>query len=449
MSTGIRLRSLITRSTHVSLRPFVPSVTYARLFRCFPPRLEGNPQASAAQENLYGGHSRFIAEAKRNEKWTDGVDNSRKGGEEGTGDEVADLPEGMGKLSPTSSHLFKLILPLPTPDASKPPLTVFLLHPSQPLSHVSRLIMASLPPDSSPKTSVNFRSTPHHTANKEIQWSDSTDIGDFVKEAAQDREFAITISSPAPETTSSTSTEKKESSESKKKHDGTHIRVLVPSFKARTRFLRHRLGTLSTELSRLEKIKRDCDHIAHRSARRLALGGFGLLLVYFGGVARLTFWDLGWEIMEPVTYLSGLTWIIAGYMWFLYQGREVSYSSLLKQSVSTRRAKLYESNGLDVDLWAELVAEEKQIRREIYKIADDYNIKWDGSPEGNFTIPNSSDDPAKVKKAAPSAKEEAEKDTKGDKKELETPEERREKQKNLEEKAQVQRDDGKRKGRDD
>ena len=31
-------------------------------------------------------------------------------------------------------------------------------------------------------------------------------------------------------------------------------------------------------------------------------------------------------------------------------GREVSYSSLLKQSVSTQRARLYESNGLDLDL---------------------------------------------------------------------------------------------------
>lgn len=34
-------------------------------------------------------------------------------------------------------------------------------------------------------------------------------------------------------------------------------------------------------------------------------------------------------------------------------GREASYSSLLKQSVSTRRAKLYESKGLDLDLQVE------------------------------------------------------------------------------------------------
>ncbi|QRV77438.1 hypothetical protein RhiJN_05453 [Ceratobasidium sp. AG-Ba] len=421
MSAGLYLRTLFAHSNRLYYRPIVART---RLFQSFPPRFQQtpSPQSAASQENLYGGHSRFIAEAKRSESWSDGVDNSKKGGEEGTGEEVEDLPEGMGRLSPTSSHLFKLIVPIPTPQASKPPLTVFLLHPSQPLSHVSRLIQASLPLETSTSTSIAFRSIPHKSSSKEIVWSDSTDIGDFVKEAAQDREFAITMSKPAPKSDSSSSS----------KPDETQIRILVPSFRTRTRFLRHRLKNVSNELERLEKIKRECDHIAHRSARRLALGGFAMLLVYFGVVARLTFWDLGWDIMEPVTYLSGLTWIIAGYMWFLYQGREVSYSSLLKQSVSTRRAKLYESKGLDVDQWADLVSEEKQLRREIYKIADDYNIKWDGSPDGKFTVLNAID-------AAASKPKSTEKED-----EAVTPAERLEKQKKHDEKAEIERDNGKR-----
>lgn len=44
--------------------------------------------------------------------------------------------------------------------------------------------------------------------------------------------------------------------------------------------------------------------------------------------------------MEPVTYLSCLTMVIMGYPWFLYQGREVSYSSVLQRSVSARREAL-------------------------------------------------------------------------------------------------------------
>lgn len=419
-----------------SARPCFTLTAHSRSFGCFPPRRRENAQTSASQENLFGGHSRFIAEASRNERWADGVGNARKGGEEGTGEEVDDIPEGKGRLSPTSSHLFKLIVPIPTNESKAPPLTVFLLHPSQPLSHVSRLILASLPPDTPPTTNITFQSTPHRPSSKETQWSDSTDIGDFVKEAAQDREFAITISSKKPRSAEASTV------------PDHKVHILVPSFRSRTRFLRQRLRDVSEELSKLEKVKRDCDRIAHRSARRLALGGFGLLLVYFGGVARLTFWDLGWEIMEPVTYLSGLTWIIAGYTWFLYQGREVSYSSLLKQSVSTRRAKLYESKGLDVDLWADLVTEEKQLKREIHKIAADYNIKWDGTPGGNFEVINSTsavNDKAKLR--ASSANSSEMKHDEQDSRTL-TPEEKQEKQKKLDEKAEIERDDSGGKGKE-
>jgi hypothetical protein len=149
--------------------------------------------------------------------------------------------------------------------------------------------MASLPPDTSPTTDISFQSIPHGSSSKEVRWSDSTDIGDFVKEAAQDREFAISISkSPKSESTSQAASAPEDSE--------TRIHVLVPSFKTRTRFLRQRLRHVSEELSRLEEVKRECDHIAHRSARRLAVGGFGMLLVYFGAVARLTFWDLGWYV---------------------------------------------------------------------------------------------------------------------------------------------------------
>ncbi|KAF8688128.1 Mitochondrial calcium uniporter, partial [Rhizoctonia solani] len=422
-------RLLASNSTRLysrpnSFRPCVPvAVSVQSRYFCVSYRLlqqEKTVKQEAAQENLYAGHSRFIAEAERNEKWQEGVGNARKGGDEGTGEEVEDIPDGKGRLSPTSSHLFKLIIPVPTGTAKKPPLTVFLLHPSQPLSHVSRLILTSLPPDTPSATSITFQSIPHKPTTRETQWSDSTDIGDFVKEAAQNREFAITI---APNKT--------------KPEDQVKIHVLVPSFRSRTRFLRQRLEHVSNELSKMEEVKRECDHIAHRSARRLALGGFAMLLVYFGGVARLTFWDLGWDIMEPVTYLSGLTWIICGYLWFLYQGREVSYSSLLKQSVSTRRARLYESKGLDLDLWADLVTEEKQLKREIHKIADDYNIKWDGSPEGNFEVRSSQEQENHTNGLASNNASHV---NNQESQEL-TPVERAKRLKALDEKAEIERDD--------
>ena len=86
--------------------------------------------------------------------------------------------------------------------------------------------------------------------------------------------------------------------------------------------------------------------------------------------------------MEPVTYLSGLTMVIIGYLWFLYQGREVSYSSVLQHSVSARREALYKARGLDVERWLDLIGERKALRREIGKIAEDYDERvWNARQE--------------------------------------------------------------------
>lgn len=257
-----------------------------------------------------------------------------------------------GKLLPTASHLFKLVLPLPeTPfsnsaesqppnngtsssssASSNYPPTIFLLHPSQPLSHISRLITASFP-SSDPRISFQSSFAPSHDKSRDpglvqgggrddpivtrkpsdnggLQWSDSTDIGDFVKEAALDTEFLIVVSpgptrpgeksQPGKNQYNSTVQDQSPSSSSSSADDRTAgqqrltIRVRVPSFGDRTRFLRAQLEGVTREITSMEELKRECDKEAHRGARRVALSGFGALVVYWGAVARLTFWDVGW-----------------------------------------------------------------------------------------------------------------------------------------------------------
>ncbi|EGO26846.1 hypothetical protein SERLADRAFT_464379, partial [Serpula lacrymans var. lacrymans S7.9] len=108
-------------------------------------------------DNTNVAHSKFIAEAKPGSSWNKGTADMCKSGDISEDDDFHSIKEGKGKLSPTSSHLFKFILPLgqfdkhPAStnkhgDTKPPPPMVILLHPSQPLSHVSRLIQGSLAP---------------------------------------------------------------------------------------------------------------------------------------------------------------------------------------------------------------------------------------------------------------------------------------------------------------
>ena len=60
---------------------------------------------------------------------------------------------------------------------------MLLLHPSQPLSHVARLILASLAPGAH---DVSFRSTT--PSGRVVRWADSTDVADFIRDASRARE---------------------------------------------------------------------------------------------------------------------------------------------------------------------------------------------------------------------------------------------------------------------
>lgn len=295
-------------------------------------------------------------------------------------------------------------------DAIQP--LALLVHPQQPLSYVERLIQAELPPvvedgkekipniyfraedsatsddgptgrqdvrskdGSSPKKDQNdvsknanphvasYSGLGHEAAEKDsapekeknwVRWSSSTEMGDFIRDAARGREFAIEVEGYNLE-----------------------MRVSVPSFNDRTYYLRMRLRRMSRQIDHLAGIKRECDELAHRSAHRLAQGGFAALAGWWGVVYYVTFQtEWGWDLVEPVTYLVGLSTIMGGYLWFLYISRDLSYKAAMNVTVSRRQNALYETKGFDMQRWEQLVQEANTLRREIKTIAGEYDVDWD------------------------------------------------------------------------
>jgi hypothetical protein len=124
---------------------------------------------------------------------------------------------------------------------------------------------------------------------KFVRWSSSTEIGDFIRDAARGQEFAIEIEG-APE----------------------EIRVGVPSFNDRTYYLRMRLRKTSKSISQMADVKKECDELAHKAAQRVAQSGFAGVVGWWGVVYYLTFQtELGWDVMEPVTVNSPLSYCIS------------------------------------------------------------------------------------------------------------------------------------------
>ncbi|KAF3050321.1 hypothetical protein E8E11_002941 [Didymella keratinophila] len=197
------------------------------------------------------------------------------------------------------------------------------------------------------------------STRKFVRWSSSTEIGDFIRDAARGQEFAIEIEG-APE----------------------EIRVGVPSFNDRTYYLRMRLRKTAKQISSLADIKEECDKLAHKAAQRVAMAGFGGIVGWWGVVYYLTFQtELGWDVMEPVTYLVGLSTLIGGYVWFLYHNREVSYRSAMNFTISRRQQKLYSQKNFDLRKWEVLIEDGNALRKEIKAIANEYDVEWDEMKE--------------------------------------------------------------------
>lgn len=269
-----------------------------------------------------------------------------------------------------------------------------LVHPQQPLSYLERLIQAEIPtlkhngreklPD------IVFRAEADHEESKRkqekkkeennnhehenvaaysglghegpkrkdanwVRWSGSTEVGDFIRDAARGREFALDIEGFDQE-----------------------VRVAVPSFRDRTHYMRVQLRKMSRDINGMSKIKNECDELAHKGAHRLAQGGFAALGTWWGIVYYVTFHtEMGWDLVEPVTYLVGLTTIMGGYIWFLYISRDLSYKAAMNLTVSRRQNVLYQLRGFDQHKWEQVVHEANALRKEIKIIAAEYDADWD------------------------------------------------------------------------
>ncbi|KAK4151725.1 hypothetical protein C8A00DRAFT_16908 [Chaetomidium leptoderma] len=334
-------------------------------------------------------------------------------------------PVTKGKLLTTPTRLLKLILPLPimvekdqdnnskhdygrsiSPNDTIQPLAL-LIHPQQPLSYVERLIQAEIPPvvedgkekipsvyfraedaadgDNKPTTRseakqrdteggsrnnnrthvASYSGLGHEGPEREgsdknwVRWSNSTEMGDFIRDAARGREFAVEIEGYNVE-----------------------MRVSVPSFGDRTYYMRAQLRKMSWQIDELSRIKRECDLLAHKGANLLAKGGFGLLAGWWGVVYYVSFHtEFGWDLVEPITYLAGLSTIMGGYLWFLYISKDLSYRAAMNVTVSRRQNALYEARGFDANKWQQLVQEANALRREIKVVAVEYDVDWDEAKE--------------------------------------------------------------------
>ncbi|CAE6155332.1 unnamed protein product [Arabidopsis arenosa] len=108
------------------------------------------------------------------------------------------------------------------------------------------------------------------------------------------------------------------------------------------------------ELKELEAIKTVIEQKAHSLVRRELWAGLGYLIIQTAGFMRLTFWELTWDVMEPICFYVTSVYFMAGYAFFLKTSREPSFEGFYQSRFEAKQKKLMECEDFDVGRYDEL-----------------------------------------------------------------------------------------------
>ncbi|KAI9155954.1 hypothetical protein H9P43_009064 [Blastocladiella emersonii ATCC 22665] len=152
------------------------------------------------------------------------------------------------------------------------------------------------------------------------------------------------------------------------------VAVELPSFTERTRHLTAELAAAEPALASLAATKTQLDAQSLRSANLFVWGGLGFLCAQWGLMARLTWWEYSWDVMEPISYFLTFGTGIASYMFYVVTRREYSYEVHSDLHVSARQAALYRANRLDIDEYIRLRDRIQAIKKEVDVVRREYGL---------------------------------------------------------------------------
>lgn len=108
------------------------------------------------------------------------------------------------------------------------------------------------------------------------------------------------------------------------------------------------------ELEEMEKQKFEIEEKAESLVRKELWCGLGFLMVQTAGFMRLTFWELSWDVMEPICFYVTSMYFMAGYAFFLRTSKEPSFEGFFQSRFSTKQKRLMKAHNFDVERYNEL-----------------------------------------------------------------------------------------------
>ncbi|KAK7321738.1 hypothetical protein VNO77_32637 [Canavalia gladiata] len=108
------------------------------------------------------------------------------------------------------------------------------------------------------------------------------------------------------------------------------------------------------ELEQMEKQKAMIDDKAKAQVRTELYCGLGFLTIQTLGFMRLTFWELSWDVMEPICFFVASLHFSLAYLFFLRTSTEPTFQGYFYRRFKTKQERLMKTHNFDVRKYNEL-----------------------------------------------------------------------------------------------
>ncbi|CAG0882879.1 unnamed protein product [Darwinula stevensoni] len=140
------------------------------------------------------------------------------------------------------------------------------------------------------------------------------------------------------------------------------------------RLLLGELEELQTQLRPLEDAHAELLRRAEIRTSIFTWMGLGYMAIQFGVLARLTWWEYSWDIMEPVTYFVTYATAMAGYAYFLLTRQECIYPDARDRQFLKIFHKKANKSGWDVQRYNDLCNSIHEVQQELFRIRDPMHL---------------------------------------------------------------------------
>ncbi|OIW03466.1 hypothetical protein TanjilG_14691 [Lupinus angustifolius] len=108
------------------------------------------------------------------------------------------------------------------------------------------------------------------------------------------------------------------------------------------------------ELEQMEKQKEMIDDKAKAQVRAELYCGLGFLMVQTIGFMRLTFWELSWDVMEPICFFVTSIYFVLAYLFFMRTSTEPTFQGYFYRRFKGKQERLMNTFSFDIHRYNEL-----------------------------------------------------------------------------------------------